>query len=34
MRQLDNERKILSKAFESFAEMLLYANGKKKNTST
>ena len=40
LRQLDSERKILSKAFESFSEMLLYANGKKKkkkkkkNTST
>ena len=30
LRQLDSERKILSKAFESFSEMLLYANGKKK----
>ena len=30
LRQLESERKILSKAFESFSEMLLYANGKKK----
>ena len=30
LRQLDSERKISSKAFESFSEMLLYANGKKK----
>ena len=30
LRQLDSERKILSKAFESFSGMLLYANGKKK----
>ena len=31
LRQLDSERKILSKAFESFSEMLLYANGKKNH---
>ena len=31
LRQLDSERKILSKALESFSEMLLYANAKKKH---